>query len=240
MNWDDNRLGGIGADAAAFLAGTAGARTIGGRTRISRRTTTFAQRIGWKWDFVLAELQRAAGRRRRASCWTGVAAVASRGGHFWITSATDAVTKLRVWDRSSLAMAFAAQRAQQKYPKLAVEPRRHAGSVGGTLLISHVLTELTQEQTEALVEQAALAQCVIWVEPGTYEASLTLIAIRERLRKHFNSSRPAPIRNVAGFLLRRTSGIGVIISPRRRRRSLPIAAGRASPICSGSICGICR
>ena len=63
-----------------------------------------------------------------------------------------------------------------------------------------MLTELTPEQTAALVDLAATAECVIWVEPGTYEASLTLIAIRERLRSHFNLIAPCPQPGRCGIL----------------------------------------
>ena len=202
MNWDTIDWAALEQMRTAFLAGTAGSADYW-RTEadLAAYDATFAQRIGWKWDFVLAELQRRgwtppSGELLDWGCGSGIA-----GRAFLDHFGTAVVTKLRVWDRSSLAMAFAARRAQQKYPPLPVEAAAPAlGSVIGTLLISHVLTELTQEQTEALVEQAALAQCVIWVEPGTYEASLTLIAIRERLRKHFQLVAPCTHQERCGIL----------------------------------------
>ena len=202
MNWDTIDWAALEQMRTAFLAGTAGSADYW-RTDadLVAYDATFAQRIGWKWDFVLAELQRRGwtpppGELLDWGCGSGVA-----GRAFLDHFGTEAVTKLRVWDRSYLAMGFAAQRARGKYPKLTVEAAAPtAGSVIGTLLISHVLTELTQEQTEALVEQAALAQCVIWVEPGTYEASLTLIAIRERLRKHFQLVAPCTHQERCGIL----------------------------------------
>jgi len=202
MNWNTIDWVALDRMRSAFLAGTAGAtdywRT---ETDLAAYDATFAQRIGWKWDFVLAELQRRGwtpppGELLDWGCGSGIA-----GRAFLDHFGTAVMTKLRVWDRSSLAVSFAARRAREKYPALPVEAAAPAAVVvDGTLLISHVLTELTQEQTEALVEQAALAQCVIWVEPGTYEASLTLIAIRERLRNHFQLVAPCTHRERCGIL----------------------------------------
>ncbi|MGC3961386.1 MAG: small ribosomal subunit Rsm22 family protein [Verrucomicrobiota bacterium] len=104
-------------------------------------------------------------------------------------------------DRSALAVNFATQRARTKYPQLTVETTALPEQVsGGTLLISHVLTELTQEQTETLAALAATAECVVWVEPGTYEASLTLIAVRERLRNQFQLVAPCTHQERCGIL----------------------------------------
>jgi hypothetical protein len=67
-------------------------------------------------------------------------------------------------------------------------------------LISHVLTELSPEQTEALADLAARAPSVIWIEPGTYEASRALIAIRERLHEKFHVVAPCTHQDVCGLL----------------------------------------
>lgn len=202
MNWDTIDWSALERMRAAFLAGTAGVADYWqNESDLAAYDATFAQRIGWKWDFVLAELQRRGwtpppGELLDWGCGSGVA-----GRAFLDHFGAEAVTKLRVWDRSPLAMNFAERRAREKYSSLVVEAAgTTTGSVGSTLLISHVLTELTQEQTEALVEQAARAQCVLWVEPGTYETSLTLIAIRERLRSQFNVIAPCPHQERCGIL----------------------------------------
>src|SRR6186713_2218329 len=54
INWDSlERL------RAAFLAGTAGASDYWqSEADLASYDATFAQRIGWKWDYVLMELQR--------------------------------------------------------------------------------------------------------------------------------------------------------------------------------------
>jgi ribosomal protein RSM22 (predicted rRNA methylase) len=105
---------------------------------------------------------------------------------------------MHVFDRSALARQFAARRAREKYPALTV----HTGLTEkpAVLLISHVLTEMTPEQIEALADFAAEATAVLWVEPGTYAASLTLIAIRERLRDRLNVVAPCSHRLRCGIL----------------------------------------
>jgi len=73
-------------------------------------------------------------------------------------------------------------------------------ATGTTLLLSHVLTELTPGQTQALADFAAQAASVIWVEPGTRETSLKLIAIRERLRGRLNVVAPCTHQERCGIL----------------------------------------
>jgi hypothetical protein len=159
---------------------------------------TFAQRIGWKWDYVLAELSRRGwspppGEVLDWGCGSGIA-----GRAFLDHFDADLSRTLRVWDRSMLAMNFAAQRARERHPELTV----NTGLVESPaiLLLSHVLTELTPEQTVALEAFAATAQCVLWVEPGTREASLALIAVRERLRAKLNLIAPCPHQERCGLL----------------------------------------
>lgn len=191
---------------AAFLGGTAGAQDYWrNESDLAAYDATFAQRIGWKWDYVLEELKARGwsppmGDVLDWGCGSGVAGRAYLD-HF----GANGVSALRVWDRSSLAMSFAARRAREKFSGLNVvaEAMRADSGIGvppAVLLISHVLTEMTQEQTQVLVTTAASAECVIWVEPGTYETSLTLIAIRERLRAHFNVVAPCTHQERCGIL----------------------------------------
>lgn len=183
----------------AFLAGTAGADDYWqSEADLASYDATFAQRIGWKWDYVLAELTRRGwsppkGELLDWGCGSGIAARAFLD-HF----GTDAVRKLHVWDRSTLAMEFAARRARTKYPGLKI-----ASSLPDSpavLLLSHVLTELNPEAASSLVELAARAECLLWVEPGTYEASRALIAIREQLRGVFHVVAPCTHQTACGML----------------------------------------
>jgi hypothetical protein len=215
INWDA-----LARLRAAFLAGTAGAADYWqSEADLASYDATFAQRIGWKWDYVLLELQRRGwsppgGELLDWGCGSGIA-----GRAFLDVFGTEGVSALRLRDRSSLAVQFAARRARDKYSGLRIETavgapvsdparsnaaQKHAGPEVGapptTLLISHVLTELDQAQTEELVSLAAHATVVIWVEPGTYETSYTLIAIREKLRGEFNLVAPCTHQARCGLL----------------------------------------
>jgi Mitochondrial small ribosomal subunit Rsm22 len=198
MNWDAIDWTALGRLRTAYLSGSAGGRDYWhSESDLASYDATFAQRIGWKWDYVLRELTRRGwelpiGELLDWGCGSGIAGRALLD-HF----GTEPVTALQVWDRSAAAMAFAARRARGKYPGL--EVNTGLGKADGapgmtrpafTLLISHVLPELTTEQTEALMALAVRAQCVLWVEPGNHAVSRLLIAIRERLRESFNVIAP--------------------------------------------------
>lgn len=185
-----------------FLAGTAGARDYWqSESDLASYDATFAQRIGWKWDFVLQDLQDlgwqpAPGELIDWGCGSGIAARA-----FLDLFGLGSVTGVRFVDRSPLATRFAARRAGERFPGLAVSQGPPARPLpGGTVLISHLLTELKPEQTQDLIDQVADADCVLWVEPGTYEASLALIAIRERMRGRFRTVAPCPHLGTCGIL----------------------------------------
>ena len=183
----------------AFLEGMAGAQDYWQSDRdLASYDATFAQRIGWKWDYVLGELQRRGWNPPKEilldwGCGSGIASRAFLD-HFGV----DAVASLALSDRSSLAVSYASRAAQQKYPDL--DFSLGIPSQPGTLLLSHVVTELTPEQIAELVKLVETATTTIWVEPGTYEASLTLIAIRERLRDRFNVVAPCTHSAQCGIL----------------------------------------
>ena len=107
-------------------------------------------------------------------------------------------SELWLSDQSSLAVQFAQDRALAKYPQLKIQ-RGHPGKVD-LLIISHVLTELAPREIDEVVALANSATAVLWVEPGTFEASRTLIAIRERIRDEFNIVAPCPHQVRCGVL----------------------------------------
>jgi len=184
---------------AGFLEGSAGAGDYWqSPADVAQYDATFAQRIGWKWDFVLTDLHQLgwcppAGVVLDWGCGSGVAARAFLD-HFGHAE----VRELWLNDRSSLAVQFAAGRATAKFPDLAV--RCGVPDQFDVLVVSHVLTELKPAQVEELAALAQRATAVLWVEPGTYEASLTLIALRERLRSAFNIVAPCPHQARCGIL----------------------------------------
>src|ERR1051326_2062734 len=133
----------------AFLDGTAGVQDYWlGERDLASYDQTFAQRIGWKWDYVLNELKRrgwspATGEVLDWGCGTGIAGRAFVE-HFGVARATTLV----LWDRSLRAMEFAARRARERFPKLKVQSETPTGRGVTTLLLSHVLTELSSQQID--------------------------------------------------------------------------------------------
>ncbi len=167
--------------------------------------STFAERIGWKWDSVLAELR----ARRWAppagsvvldwGCGSGVAGrrvlAAFGAAHF---------SRLVVHDRSALARRFAAERATAAFPGLAVEQAPDWGDVAPaqpfTLVLSHVLNELSPVESAALLALVRRAAAVLWVEPGTSDVARALVALRENLRSEFTVVAPCTHNRACGLL----------------------------------------
>jgi hypothetical protein len=178
---------------AAFLDGTAGAKDYWRTERdLTSYDLTFAQRIGWKWDFVLAELKRLgwqppAGEVLDWGCGSGIA------GRAFLEQFTP--TGVALWDRSELAVKFAARRLAERFPTM---PVRVGQQACGTLLLSHVLTELNDAQLAHVLALARTASAVIWVEPGTYEASRRLIEVRNSAPDKVVA--PCPHREACGML----------------------------------------
>ena len=149
---------------------------------------TYAQRIGWKCDSVLQELQRLGwtpppGSLLDWGCGSGVA-----GRRVLECFGATAFEKLNVFDLSPLAMRFAAEAARGAFPALLVEELDRAEQelgAPGTLVVSHLLNELTEEGGRALRQVIDRADAVLWVEPGTFTDSRALIAMREALQEKF-------------------------------------------------------
>ncbi|RMH69298.1 MAG: hypothetical protein D6675_13070 [Gemmatimonadetes bacterium] len=184
----------------AFLTGTAGTHDYWqSEDDLHHYDETFAQRIRWKWQYVLRELVRRnwqppTGMLLDWGCGSGVA-----HRTFLDQFGADRVQSLCLWDRSPRARHFAANRAKHAFPKLNVEIR--SGITGGICLISHVLTELSPDRVSDLLTLARQATAIIWVEPGTYAVSHQLIDIRERLTPDFNIIAPCPHQMTCGLLL---------------------------------------
>jgi len=168
---------------ALFLAGNAGAADYWETDAdLASYDATFAQRIGWKWDDVLSELQRRGwtppgGRVLDWGCGSGIAGRAY----------CDRFDAQRVYlaDRSPRAMQFAARRLRERFPTVDVWQESLPPPAVDVLLISHVLTEQPAPWT-----LPCAATTVIIVEPGTREASQRLIALRESLRDRYHAVAP--------------------------------------------------
>ncbi len=189
---------------------------------------TFAQRIGWKWDAVLRELKLRGWSPPSETLldWGCGSGIASRCVIEFFKP--ERFKLLRVFDRSPLAIEFAAGKAQAAFPSLPAAPfpetpARHrsepedriqvrrdlslpnratsetdAPSVG-TLVISHVLNELNEAGGRELREVIDRAEAVLWVEPGTYADSRALIALHEHLRQRFHLIAPCTHQAACGL-----------------------------------------
>ncbi|HWB61037.1 MAG TPA: small ribosomal subunit Rsm22 family protein [Chthoniobacteraceae bacterium] len=149
---------------------------------------TFAERIGWKWDTVLAELQARGWSPPRGAaldwgCGTGVA------GRRVVAAWPDEIGQLRLLDQSASARDFAMRRCREDFPHLDVAPAR-PGAAPALLIISHVLNELSSAALERLIAAIKSAEAVLWVEPGTFAASRKLITARETLASQFHIIAP--------------------------------------------------
>jgi ribosomal protein RSM22 (predicted rRNA methylase) len=172
-----------------FLAGTAGAADYWqSPEHLELYDTTYAGRIGWKWDAVINEL-RLRGWRPRSTrvldwgCGTGVA-------HRRVLAAWPQFTSLALHDRSPRARIFAAERAQREFPQMPVTWEAPVATPETLLLVSHVINELPEAELNRLLELARAAGEVIWVEAGTHADSRRLIDVRERLRGEFTPVAP--------------------------------------------------
>lgn len=140
---------------------------------------TFAARIGWKWDAVLSELTLRGWHpeARTVIDWGCGSGIASRRvlAHF-----PGAFTSVSYWDRSPLAVQFAAEKLKEEQP--AVQTTVGEGEEGALFLLSHVLNELPEAALAHLLRQVARARELLWVEPGARSESRRLsIEIRAHL-----------------------------------------------------------
>ncbi len=148
---------------------------------------TYGERIGWKWDAVLAELKLrgwappAGGALLDWGCGSGIA-----GRRVVDFFGPENFSALFVHDHSSLAVEFAEHKARRVFPSMPVERADYRLLNGdapvGLLVISHVLNELNDVARAELAGLLARAQAVLWVEPGTHEVSRALVGWREQMR----------------------------------------------------------
>jgi len=128
-------------------------------------------------------------------CGSGIAApsVLHHFGTAW-------ASKILLWDRSPLAMEFAGFRLREKHPGLTVGTQAIGAEPISTLVLSHVLTELSDPQLEDLLDVAQRATVVLWVEPGTHATSRKLSALRERFRSTHRIVAPCTHQGPCGML----------------------------------------
>jgi hypothetical protein len=162
-----------------FLAGTAGQQDYWRLEEdLALYDSTFGERIGWKWDAVLRELELRgwSPASRAAVDWGCGSGVAGRRA----LAAWPQLRKLLLHDRSAMALQFASRRAAADAPLVEVQ-RFEKIEPGTLLLVSHAANELTPAALDDLLAVAAQAQEIVWVEAGTHADSRRLSEIRDRL-----------------------------------------------------------
>lgn len=161
---------------------------------------SFGERIGWKWDTVIAEL-RARGWRPRSKHvvdWGCGSGIAGRR----VLSAWDGFESLAVTDVSALAMRFAETRARDAFPQARLRAASPSDRLpaDALLLVSHVVNELDDRARTRLLAVVRQAAEVIWIEAGTHADSRRLIAVREEVRGEFEVVAPCTHNNRCGML----------------------------------------
>ena len=185
----------------AYLNGSAGVADYWKTDALLRGyDATFARRIAWKWHWVFKDLDQRGwsppdGAVLDFGCGTGVAVREVLGKYPGLTK------EVALYDRSARALTFAVETVRREFPQVTVSPRLPEEC--GLLLVSHVLTELDEEGTAALLAQVEKAQAVIFVEPGTHEASRKLIAVREKLVGKMHAVAPCLHSAACGMLAAR-------------------------------------
>ena len=158
----------------------------------------FAERIGWKWDAVLAELE-----RRRFDCnsthlvdWGCGTGMATRR----VLAQSPNITTVTLWDRSPTALRFATESIRRHFPNITITPW-NSKPPRGIYLLSHVLNELSDSDLTPLISLLTThAESILWVEPGTFASSRRLISVREKLRSSFSLIAPCPHDAMCGLL----------------------------------------
>jgi len=208
MDWSESDWQRLERLRAGYLAADEGAACgpdWRDRTDLELYEQSFAQRIAWKWDAVLAELRRRGFEPPRGSvldygCGTGIAA-----RRFGASFGSDdgAARELELFDRSPLAVDFARERCAAELPAWRVRASTRAPSAEhapAVLLVSHVLGELSEGARVELARLTARASCVIWVEPGARSVARALGTLRESLRATHEFVAPCPHQEACGAL----------------------------------------
>jgi SAM-dependent methyltransferase len=159
---------------------------------------TLAQRIRWKWRAVIDVLPLPVEAFPKTlvdwGCGTGGASrefLSMHPAHF---------ERLILLDRSSRAVSFAARKVKSEHAKIVVDTKLSDVDEGFTLLISHVLSELPDEELRKLMPLVEAASVVLWVEAGRPQESRRLSTIRSQLMASHHFLAPCPHQDICGML----------------------------------------
>lgn len=187
---------------ARFLDGSnAGGGYWKSEAELALYDASFGERIGWKWDAVLAELHARGWRPsvKNIVDWGCGSGIAGRR----VLAAWEGFASLTVTDVSPLAMRFADGKARENFPALHVRSKSDAtdAAAGSLLLVSHVLNETDDATAQRLIAAARRADEIIWVEAGTHADSRRIIAVREKLLGDFDIIAPCTHAARCGMLV---------------------------------------
>jgi hypothetical protein len=151
---------------------------------------TLGERIGWKWDSVLRELQlRGVSLEHEEitdwGCGTGIASL--RG-----LALLPQAQRIRLFDKAEISMSFARQKVKELRPEVIVESLAKTPESADLLLISHVLNEVQDEELPPLLGLVKNSKKTIWVENGTRNNSRRLSKLRDSILKQSNLEILAP------------------------------------------------
>ena len=155
---------------------------------------TFAQRIGWKWDFVMKEVMKTGWSLPEGMpvCdWGCGSGIAGRIFLEYLKDSQNSLPDVYLWDRSAHAIAYASGQLKEKFPGIRV----HSGlpDDNAFYLVSHVMTELAPDQFGALTDHLEKqAHGILWVEPGAYAPARQLSQLHQRLTSKFHAWAPCP------------------------------------------------
>jgi len=154
---------------------------------------SFAARIGWKWDSVLAEIKAKNWAPPESYVLVDWGCGTGRASRSFLESFGDRPPEeIYLHDHSARALAFATEKLKPLGIPLHSALPASTGSQKMVLLVSHVLSELPSRSRERLFHWTQFADAVIWIEPGTPDSSQKLIQLREQSREKFVVVAPCP------------------------------------------------
>lgn len=165
---------------------------------------TFAQRIGWKWRAVIAELRqryptldlKTMPKILDFACGTGIAT------REWLRVVPGFAGEVGLIDRSQLAMQFAKQQIQTEYPQTRAEvwDAKFQTKSWDVCLISHVTNEMGKRGVAPLTDLIKRSKLAVIVEPGTPAAGEYLRNLREAVLDTHEPLAPCTHNKVCGMI----------------------------------------
>lgn len=159
---------------------------------------TLAERIRWKWRAVIDVLPLPIEAFPKTlvdwGCGTGGASREMLSLH------PEHFERLILLDRSTRAVSFAARKVKAEQPKIKIDTKFSGVDEGFTLLISHVLSELPDEELRKLMPLVEKASVILWVEAGRPQESRKLSGIRSELTNSHRFLAPCPHQDICGML----------------------------------------